>query len=136
MSSLHNPLTLGQRAADAVTAAIGSWRFLVMQTAFLAGWLVLNVAGWSRHWDPYPFILLNLLLSFQAAYAAPVMLMSGNRQAEIDRRRASQDYRVNERSEAAAEELLELARAQLAQSREVLERLARIEAGSGGCRHG
>ncbi len=125
-------LTRGQRAAYAVTAAIGSWRFLIIQTTFLAAWLVLNVAAWTRHWDPYPFILLNLLLSFQAAYAAPVMLMSGNRQSEVDRRRAAQDYLVNQRSEADVEELLQLARAQIAQGREVLDRLARLERDAAG----
>jgi uncharacterized membrane protein len=115
--------TRGERAADRVTDLLGSWRFLIVQTAVLATWVLLNVTAWVRHWDPYPFILLNLTLSFQAAYTAPVLLMSANRQSALDRRAAELDHLVNERSEAEVEELLHLARAQLAQGAELLERV-------------
>jgi uncharacterized membrane protein len=118
------PATTGQRAADAVARVMGSWRFLIAQSVFLVGWLLLNVAAWVAHWDPYPFILLNLMLSFQAAYAAPILLMSANRQAAVDRGQAHHDYLVNQRAEAEVEELLHLMRAQLAQGKEVLDRLA------------
>ncbi|MFB7907657.1 DUF1003 domain-containing protein [Kitasatospora sp. NPDC056076] len=83
--------TLGQRAADRVASAFGSWRFIWIQTLFVAIWMTLNVVGLMRHWDEYPFILLNLLFSTQAAYAAPLILLSQNRSAERDRERAEQD---------------------------------------------
>jgi uncharacterized membrane protein len=83
--------TLGQRAADRVAAAFGSWRFIWIQTAFVIVWMALNVIGIIGRWDEYPFILLNLLFSTQAAYAAPLILLSQNRSAERDRERAEQD---------------------------------------------
>lgn len=92
-------LTRGQRLADAVTAAMGSWRFIIIQSAILVVWVVLNVVGWVRHWDPYPFILLNLALSFQAAYAAPIIMMSENRQVAKDRLNAEHDFQVDLRAE-------------------------------------
>ena len=66
-------LTTGQRIADGLAAVMGSWGFIIAQSILLAIWIVLNVAAWINHWDPYPFILLNLALSFQAAYAAPII---------------------------------------------------------------
>jgi uncharacterized membrane protein len=89
------PPTFRERVADALAAQIGSWRFLVIQTIVLAGWITANVIGWMAEWDPYPFILLNLILSFQAAYTAPIIMMSQNRQAGIDRRRAIIDSEIN-----------------------------------------
>ncbi len=71
-------LTPGQRIADTVAATMGSWRFIVIQSALLVVWVALNLTAYVRHWDPYPFILLNLALSFQAAYAAPFIMMSQN----------------------------------------------------------
>lgn len=88
-------LPLGARIADAVAAIMGSWPFIIMQSLVLAAWVVLNVVAFVQHWDPYPFILLNLALSFQAAYAAPIIMMSQNRQAAIDRAAATHDYDVN-----------------------------------------
>ena len=96
-------LTLGQKVADAVAATIGSWPFILVQSFLLAVWLTLNVVAWIRHWDPYPFILLNLALSFQAAYAGPFILMSQNRQQDIDRRKAETDYQVNVKAELEIE---------------------------------
>jgi uncharacterized membrane protein len=84
-----------ERLADSLTAGIGSWRFLVVQTILLSAWIIANVVGWIASWDPYPFILLNLILSLQAAYTAPIIMMSQNRQADIDRRRAISDSEVN-----------------------------------------
>jgi uncharacterized membrane protein len=118
---LHGPApTFGQRAADAAAATIGSWRFLITQTLVLAAWVTLNVVAWTHRWDPYPFILLNLTLSFQAAYSAPVLLMSSNRQAAIDREHAAKDYLVNEQAEAQVEQLLQLVNAQVHQNAEIL----------------
>ncbi len=95
--------TAGQRVADGVAALVGSWRFIIVQSALLALWIAANVLGWVNAWDPYPFILLNLALSFQAAYTAPIIMMSQNRQADIDRQRASQDYDVNLKAELEIE---------------------------------
>ena len=67
-------VSVGQKVADAVAATIGSWPFIIIQSCLLAAWVTLNVIAWMRHWDPYPFILLNLALSFQAAYAGPFRL--------------------------------------------------------------
>ena len=91
--------TSGQRIADAVAARIGSWPFIIFQSFLLLCWLVANSLAWINHWDPYPFILLNLALSFQAAYSAPIIMMSQNRQAEKDRLAAEEDYEVNLRAE-------------------------------------
>ena len=92
-------LTPGQRAADGVARIVGSWRFILIQSVFLVLWMIINVVGWIRTWDPYPFILLNLVLSFQAAFTAPVIMMSQNRQEERDRMDADQDARVDRRAE-------------------------------------
>lgn len=97
--------TFGQRVADAVAATMGSWTFIIVQSVVLAIWIVVNVVAWISHWDPYPFILLNLALSFQAAYAAPFIMISQNRQAERDRRQADEDYRTNVEAELRIEEL-------------------------------
>ena len=96
-------LSLGDRIADAVAATVGSWRFIIIQSITLIAWMILNVVAWVQHWDPYPFILLNLVLSFQAAYTAPILMMSQNRQAEVDRRNASHDYQVNVKAELEIE---------------------------------
>jgi uncharacterized membrane protein len=96
-------LTAGATIADHVAATVGSWRFIVIQSIVLAVWIALNIAAAINHWDPYPFILLNLILSFQAAYAAPIIMMSQNRQSEIDRRRAEHDYRINVKAELEIE---------------------------------
>ena len=94
---------LGERIADKVTATIGSWRFLIIQSVLLIVWLMLNIMAFVHHWDPYPFILLNLLLSFQAAYTAPVIMMSQNRQNQIDRQKLDYYYNVNVKEELEIE---------------------------------
>ena len=96
-------LTLGQRVADMVASGMGSWRFIIIQSAILLVWIILNITAYVEHWDPYPFILLNLALSFQAAYAAPFIMMSQNRQADIDRGKAENDYQVNIKAELEIE---------------------------------
>lgn len=97
------PLTRGQRFADYVAETMGSWPFIITQTTILLFWIALNVTAYVRHWDPYPFILLNLALSFQAAYAAPFIMMSQNRQQDIDRREAAADYQINIKAELEIE---------------------------------
>lgn len=77
--------SVGERLADKIAAGIGSWRFLIIQTIAVCSWVGLNIVGLINHWDPYPFILLNLLFSVQAAYTGPVLLLAGNRQAKKDR---------------------------------------------------
>src|SRR5918992_324350 len=103
--------TPGERIADGVAASVGSWPFIVTQSLLLGLWIVANgflIRDWlgGRPFDPYPFILLNLVLSFQAAYTGPVVMMSQNRQAAKDRDEAEHDYDVN---------------------REALDRLGRLE---------
>ncbi|MGI4730207.1 MAG: DUF1003 domain-containing protein [Janthinobacterium lividum] len=98
-----NDLTLGQRVADRVAAVMGSWTFIIVQSLILAVWVALNVTAWIRVWDPYPFILLNLALSFQAAYAAPIIMMSQNRQSDIDRKAAEIDAKINVKAELEIE---------------------------------
>lgn len=92
-------LTLGQRVADRVAETMGSWTFIIIQSTILLAWILLNVAAYMNHWDPYPFILLNLGLSFQAAYAAPIIMMSQNRQADKDRMQTKNDYEVDLKAE-------------------------------------
>ena len=92
-------LTLGQRISDGVAEMMGSWRFIIVQSTLLALWVVLNISAYIHHWDPYPFILLNLALSFQAAYAAPIIMMSQNRQSEKDRMQSKNDYEVDMKAE-------------------------------------
>jgi len=91
--------TRGQRAADRVAAAVGSWTFIITQSILLVFWGVLNVTAWVQHWDPYPFILMNLFLSMQAAFTAPVIMMSQNRQAVRDRLEARNDFEINLKAE-------------------------------------
>jgi uncharacterized membrane protein len=96
-------LSFGQRIADDVASTMGSWTFIIIQSVILAFWIVLNITAFIEHWDPYPFILLNLALSFQAAYAAPFIMMSQNRQQDIDRLAAKNDYQVNVKAELEIE---------------------------------
>jgi len=87
-SAIHVPKTAGERIADSVVGAMGSWRFIIIQTVIVVLWVGLNIVEVAfKPWDPYPFILLNLAFSTQAAYAAPLILMSSNRQAAKDEAR-------------------------------------------------
>lgn len=92
----HDHRNAGQRLADSVTSVFGSWRFIIVQTGIVIVWIAVNLLAVVYRWDPYPFILLNLLFSTQAAYAAPLILLSQNRQADTDRVKAEHDYRVNQ----------------------------------------
>lgn len=95
--------TRGQRLADAVASTIGSWRFIIFQSTAIALWITGNALTGRGAWDPYPFILLNLLLSFQAAYTAPAIMMSQNRQSELDRWHAENDFEINVKAELEIE---------------------------------
>lgn len=88
-------LGFGSRLADSVAKGMGSWKFIIAQTILVILWMGLNLVGFFYHWDVYPFILLNLLFSTQAAYAAPIIMMSQNRQSERDRMQAQADYQTN-----------------------------------------
>jgi uncharacterized membrane protein len=96
-------LTVGQKVADAVAATMGSWKFIIIQSVILLIWIIANITAVIMHWDPYPFILLNLALSFQAAYAAPFIMMSQNRQQDIDRKEAENDHQINIKAELEIE---------------------------------
>jgi uncharacterized membrane protein len=92
----HNAsLTVGDKLADSIAEGMGSWKFIIWQTIIVLLWMALNIVGFVRHWDAYPFILLNLIFSTQAAYAAPIIMMSQNRQADRDRAQAQSDYDTN-----------------------------------------
>jgi uncharacterized membrane protein len=113
-------MTFGQKFADGLAHLMGSWPFIIGQTIIIIAWLLLNLFAYVQHWDPYPFILLNLLFSTQAAYAAPIIMMSQNRSAERDRAQAFADYETNAKAEQEIEEL------QLSLSRIENEKLDRI----------
>jgi uncharacterized membrane protein len=128
-------LTVGERVADHVAEIIGSWPFIIFQSLILGAWIALNVVAYVQHWDPYPFILLNLALSFQAAYAAPIIMMSQNRQADKDRLMAQHDYEINLKAEQEVKAImhhleqqddimLDILRRLEAQHRELLDRSA------------
>ncbi len=92
-------LTIGQKAADWITKWAGSWYFIVFLGIFITAWIYLNITAYVNQWDPWPFIILNLVLSCLAAIQAPIILMSQNRQTERDRQRAEYDYAVNRKAE-------------------------------------
>lgn len=119
---LHDEkLTFGQRTADRIAKVMGSWNFIIIQTCVLCVWITLNIAAYMNHWDPYPFILMNLVLSMQAAYAAPVIMMSQNRQAEKDRIEAHNDYVINQKVESEVKIILEHLEAQNAALQHIME---------------
>src|ERR1700743_3219633 len=95
----------GDRLADRVAGVVGSWPFIIIQTVIVAVWVLFNLVAYLSHWDPYPFILLNLLFSTQSAYAAPVIMMAQNRQNDRDRMQALNDYETNLEAKSEIEEL-------------------------------
>jgi uncharacterized membrane protein len=98
-------LTWGQKIADGLAKGMGSWAFIIVQTILVVAWIGLNVIAFVYRWDPYPFILLNLLFSTQAAYAAPIIMMSQNRQNDRDRFQANEDFRTNVEAKEEIEQL-------------------------------
>lgn len=115
--------TLGQRAADAIAKFAGSWAFIFSFVAVLVLWMVINGILAAKAFDPYPFILLNLVLSCVAAIQAPLIMMSQNRQEEIDRRRAENDYKVNLKTEIMIEDLYDKVNAILAKQKALEKKL-------------
>ncbi|MBX2905676.1 MAG: DUF1003 domain-containing protein [Taibaiella sp.] len=98
-------MTFGEKLADSVASGMGSWRFIIIQTIIVITWMALNVVALVYHWDPYPYILLNLLFSTQAAYAAPIIMMAQNRQSDRDRVKADEDYKTNVEAKKEIESL-------------------------------
>lgn len=96
-------LTIGQKISDVVATTVGSWKFVIIQSTIIFIWIFYNSIDGPDTWDPYPFILLNLMLSFQAAYTAPAIMMSQNRLSEIDRQQAGNDFEVNVKAELEIE---------------------------------
>ena len=132
-STAHrDKMTVGQRVADAVASGMGSWTFIIAQTVFVIAWMTLNAVEFVTHkWDPYPFILLNLLFSTQAAYAAPIIMMSQNRSAERDRFQATADYKTNREAKSDIERVQkDLARIELDKLDRILAILAEPSGGA------
>ena len=119
--------TLGQRAADTIAKFAGSWAFIFAFTGVLILWMVVNTILASNAFDPYPFILLNLVLSCVAAIQAPLIMMSQNRQEEKDRRRAENDYKVNLKTEIMIEDLHDKVNAILAKQSALEKKLLEQE---------
>lgn len=119
-------LTFGQKASDWIADKVGSWQFIIGQSTLLTFWALLNITAWMQHWDPYPFILMNLVLSLQAAYTAPMIMMSQNRKADRDRIEAHIDYGINMKAETEITVILENLEAQnvaIAELHQMLEEL-------------
>ena len=127
-----NPLaekyTLGQRAADAIAKFAGSWAFIFSFTGLLILWMIVNTLLASKAFDPYPFILLNLVLSCVAAIQAPLIMMSQNRQEAKDRQRAENDYKINLKSELIIDDLHKKLDLVLENQKKINRRLDKIEA--------
>jgi uncharacterized membrane protein len=98
-------LTYAQRLSDKLAGIMGSWQFIILQSIIVLFWVAMNIIASIFRWDPYPFILLNLLFSTQAAYAAPIIMMSQNRQNERDRAQAKDDYATNVGAKKEIEQL-------------------------------
>lgn len=131
--------TIGQRVADKVASFGGSWTFIIIYISFLVGWMALNTfvlihyghGEGGAQYDPYPYILLNLMLSMTAALQAPIIMMSQNRAAEKDRLAAEQDFKVNLKSELMLEELIRKQRERDAQMEELNHTLAKLKQSKG-----
>lgn len=102
---LSHKWSVGQKAADHLTSLMGSWFFIILFLTFLVLWMIANIVAWVQNWDPYPFILLNLVLSCLAAIQAPIILMSQNRENQKDRLRSLYDYQVNRKAEREIAEI-------------------------------
>lgn len=98
-------LSTGERFADNLARWVGSWPFVIWQNVAVSAWMLVNILAWVMQFDPYPFILLNLVFSWQAANTGPILQMTANRAAERDRHNAEEDYRVNREAERRIEDL-------------------------------
>ena len=127
VSEHESNLTAGQRAADALARFAGSWSFIIGFFTILLAWILINVILLPKPYDPYPFILLNLILSCLASIQAPIIMMSQNRQEQKDRVRAKNDFKVNLKSEIIIEELYQKIAAILEDQKTLLARLESLE---------
>lgn len=119
--------SFGDRLADSVANGMGSWSFIIWQSIIVIMWMILNVVGLIRHWDVYPFILLNLIFSTQAAYAAPIIMMSQNRQNQRDREHAQHDYQTNIDAKKEIEAIqLHLSKIELEKLDKIIELLNKV----------
>lgn len=109
---IDNVNTFGQVASDFIARVIGSWKFIIGQSFIFAIWIMLNTIGWCYHWDIYPFILMNLVLSFEAAFLGPIIMMSQNREEEKDRIKAEHNYLINSKTEKDTEIIIQQLREQ------------------------
>lgn len=117
-------MTFSAKLADQVASFMGSWTFIIIQTVLVVLWMGLNLIGFMYHWDEYPFILLNLVFSTQAAYSAPIIMQSQNRQSERDRHHAEADYKINIMAKHDTETLLkELSRLELEKLDKIIQML-------------
>lgn len=124
VNRLHDDqLTLGNRLADKFAAVIGSWRFIIIQSIILAAWITLNSLAYTFHWDNYPYVLLNLALSFEAAFSAPIIMMSQNRQAVKDRIMTEETYKATIKEEHQTGQIV---RHLGAQDEELLRQMAEL----------
>jgi uncharacterized membrane protein len=120
-------LSFGDRLSDKVANGMGSWAFIIWQSIIVVLWMVLNVVGFIEHWDVYPFILLNLIFSTQAAYAAPIIMMSQNRQNMRDREHAEHDYQTNIDAKKEIEALqIQLSKIEIEKLDKILELLNKV----------
>jgi uncharacterized membrane protein len=119
--------TPGDRIAERLAAWVGSWTFLICQALILLAWMAVNITAYIRHWDPYPFVLLNLALSFQSAFTAPILMIGQNRQAKLSERRNHLDLQINMLAEQETTEILRLLR--------LLCQRSGVEVGKGDDRH-
>jgi uncharacterized membrane protein len=125
----HQQISVGQRFSDVLASVLGSWTFIIIQSVIIIVWITANVymlthpIGTMKAWDPYPFILLNLALSFQGAYTGPIVMMSQNRQAQKDRLMAENDFFVNVKSEEEIQLILKHLDDQNAMLLDVLEKM-------------
>ena len=121
-------LSFGDRLADSVANGMGSWKFIIWQSIIVIVWMILNIIGLVRHWDVYPFILLNLIFSTQAAYAAPIIMMSQNRQNKRDREQAQNDYHTNTEAKHEIEALqLQLNKLEIEKLDKIMEMLVEMK---------
>jgi len=124
----HVQRTVGERVADAFAAGVGSWGFVIAQSLILSAWIIVNIALPAHdRWDPFPFILMNLVLSFQAAYASPIIMMSQNRLSKLAERRHHLDLQINMLAEQESTEILRLLRALCAHHKLVIPDEPKIE---------
>jgi uncharacterized membrane protein len=124
-------LSFGSRLADSVASGMGSWKFIIVQTVLVLLWMGLNLVAYTYHWDVYPFILLNLVFSTQAAYAAPIIMMAQNRQNDRDRVQAQSDYQTNKEAKLEIEALaIKLNRIEIDKLDKIITMLEEMESNS------